>query len=455
MALLIYNLLLILLTPIILPYLLWRLANGKEDRDHWGERWGTYPPDLAQDTRSPRIWLHAVSVGEAMAAVPVVRELRKRYPDALLVVSTITPAGREVARQRFEAQADAIVYFPLDYPLAVNAALASVRPDLVLLMEWEIWPNFLQAAKRRHGATIAVLNGRVSDRGLRRGSRGRFFTGPGLAAVDLFAMQSAEDARRAALVGADPAKVVTTGNTKFDESERMLAPEERAALRADLGIPAGVPVLLCGSTRNAPSDSGGPDEEVLVAEAITRIRERFPDLFVIVAPRHLERADAVAAILEGAGMRVRRRSEGAEGPHLRAPGGYPGVRAAPSDANTLLLDTFGELGRAYAVADVAFVGGSLVRQGGQSAFQPLAQGVPALFGPYMNNQRDIAALSAAEGVGFPVADAAGLAAEVIRLLSLPDAEREEMAAKARALIDRNQGVTVQTLDAVEAAWRRK
>lgn len=423
----VYNLLLLLLTPPLLVYYLWRLAVGKEDAARGGERRGTLPENIARDPRRPRFWVHAVSVGEVAAAVPVLREVRKRWPDALIVVSTITPTGREVAARQVPP-ADEVVYFPLDYPFAVRRALDAVRPDVVLLMEWEIWPNFLVAAKRR-GAKIAVLNGRVSDRGLARGRRAAFLTRPGLAAVDLFAMQSDEDARRAVVVGADPAKVVAVGNTKFDELVTPLTAEERAALRDDLGIPPDVPVWVCGSTRE-----GG--EEAILAAAYALARKRFPDLRLIVAPRHLTRADEAAALLRAGGLDVVRRSEA---PPISNKGGA---------AKALLLDTFGELARVYAVADVAFVGGSLVPTGGQSVFQPLAQGVPALFGPYMNNQRDIAALSKAAGVGFAVEDAATLAAEVVRLLSLSAPEKAALSRAARELIERNQGVTARCLDAV-------
>ncbi len=182
MARLVYNLLLIVAAPLLLVYLRWRLAKGKEDRDRWRERWGRLPASIADDPHRPRFWVHAVSVGEVMAAVPVLRGLRARFPDALIVVSTITPSGRQVALEQVPP-ADDVVYFPLDFPSAVRRALDSARPDVVILMEWEIWPNFLAAAKRR-GAKVAVLNGRISDRGLRRGRRWAFFIGPGLAAVD-------------------------------------------------------------------------------------------------------------------------------------------------------------------------------------------------------------------------------------------------------------------------------
>lgn len=444
MGLFVYNLLLFLLSPLVLGLLLYRLSQGKEDKDRWGERWGKLPPSIGEDQRAPRFWVHAVSVGEVFAAAPVLRELRKRYPDAYILLSTTTTGGREVAQNQMPP-ADEVIYYPLDFRFAVNRALERVRPDVVILMEWEIWPNFLTAAKRR-GARIAVLNGRVSDKGLRRGLKARFFTGPGLAAVDRFLMQSEEDSRRAALVGADPEKIVTVGNTKFDESMKPLTDEERNALRVDLGIPEGVPVWICGSTRDARKGDT-PDEEVFVAEAARIVRERFPDLHLILAPRHLPRADDAAASLEKAGFTVARRSVQRGFPSLA---GYPeGTRGEGQHPPVLLLDTFGELGKAYAVTDVAFIGGSLVRQGGQSVFQPLAQGVPAVFGPYMSNQRDIAALSKAEGVGFEVKDADGLAAEVIRLLSLPSDEKRGIAEKARALIKRNQGVSARCVGEVE------
>ena len=496
-ALALYNLLLFVLSPVILGYWLMRLSKGKEDRAHWRERWGNLPAGtLSARSTGPRFWLHAVSVGELFAAKPVLRELRRRFPDALIVVSTTTPGGREVALKE-APQADAVIYYPLDFPFAVRRALHTVRPDVILLMEWEIWPNFLTTAKRL-GARILVVNGRISDRGLRRGLNpaAAFFTAPGLAAVDLFAMQSAEDARRAPLVGAEPARVQTVGNTKFDESPAPVTPAEIVALRADLGL-TDATVWVCGSTRNAPSGDPTPDEEAQIATAYQQARTALPGLQLILAPRHLDRADAIVATLEAAGLRVRRRSRGVsppapsggalpvggnvplhpvlDSPSPLLPGAKeatanptrssgtlaPAAQAAPPEGaggenvDVLLLDTFGELARVYAVADVAFVGGSLVRQGGQSVFQPLAQGVPALFGPYMNNQRDIAALALAEGVGFEVADAAALAAAVVRIVGLPEGERAEIGRRARLLIERNQGVSGRCVEAAARLWEER
>lgn len=437
MGLILYNLLLLLLWPLVLLLLFWRLHKGKEDRAHWGERWGRYSEDIPQHPGTPRFWVHAVSVGEVMASIPILRELRRRYPDAFILLSTTTIGGREVAQKQIPT-ADSVVYYPIDFPFTVGKALDTVRPSVILLMEWEIWPNFLAAARRR-GIPIAVLNGRISDKGLSRGLKARLFTAPGLAAVDLFAMQSDEDSRRAVQVGVEPAKVHTLGNTKFDESVTPLTDVERAALRVELGIPPHVPVFLAGSTRD-DEDPNLPTEEALIGQAGASVLAAFPDLFLLLAPRHLERADAAQAALEAAGWRVRRRSAEKEGTIPRPTEFLPGT--------ALLLDTFGELGSAYAVADIAFVGGSLVRRGGQSVFQPLAQGVPALFGPYMNNQRDIAALAKAEGIGFEVLNADECASEVLRLLRLPEAERTAILDKALELMARNRGVAARTVDAV-------
>lgn len=414
----IYNLLLFLLSPLLLAYYLFRLATGKEDPVHWRERFGHYTIPTPQGLT---FWIHAVSVGEVMAAKPILKELRQRHPDAFLLLTTTTRGGREVAQGL--ADASAVAFFPLDFPWAVGRALKTIQPNAVLLMEWEIWPNFLAAAKRQ-GAQVAVLNGRISDKGLRRGLKARPVLQSGLAAVDLFAMQSAEDTRRAVLVGAPQNRVQTVGNTKFDEGSTMLSPEERTVLRAELGLPDGAPVWVCGSTRDGKD--GVPDEEQLVAEAAALVRQTIPNLVLIVAPRHLERVEAVLTHLPGAVRRSQKES-----------------------GSTLILDTFGELGKVYALADVAFIGGSLAPWGGQSVFQPLAQGVPAVFGPNMNNQRDIAALAQAEGVGWQIADPRGLAAEVVRLIQLSPREKHTLATKARGLIERNQGVSARCVVAVE------
>ncbi|MFY7954080.1 MAG: 3-deoxy-D-manno-octulosonic acid transferase, partial [Armatimonadaceae bacterium] len=407
-----YNTVLGLLSPWIWLMLRRRLAAGKEDKARWGERWGHWPAVEAPG-KSPRIWVHAVSVGETMAAAAVLRALRSRWPDACLMVTTVTTTGQAVAAARPEP--DAARYFPIDFPGAARRAVAAAQPDLLLLMEGEIWPNTLLAA-HRVGARIAVVNGRLSDKKLPMWRRVAPLIRGGLNVVDRFAMQSDEDARRMISLGVDPAKVIVAGNTKFDESTAPLGSDDKSVLRAEFGIPDGAPVLVCGSTREG---SGGvPDEERLVADAVAAVRRTHPDLRVILAPRHLERVDGIIRdSFPDAGRRSRREA------------GRPDT----------ILDTFGELARVYALADIAFVGGSLVPWGGQSVFQPLAQGVPVVFGPHMNNQRDIAALALAAGVAREVPDSATLAEAIRENLDASSDQKARWSADALELIARNQG----------------
>jgi len=292
-------------------------------------------------------------------------------------------------------------------------------------MEWEIWPNFLHRARRR-GARIAVLNGRISDRGLRRGQRGSFFTRPGLDAVNRFAMQSDEDARRAVLVGADPARVLAVGNTKFDESVTPLTAEERRALRSELQLSDNAPVWVCGSTR--------PGEEAIIADALKIVLAQQPALRLIVAPRHLDRAEEAAAAFTDRGFEVTTRSR----------------KGGLSSAPVLLLDTFGELGRVYAVADVAFVGGSLVPIGGHNVLEPAALAVPIVVGPYMFNFAEINQSLTAAGASLQVLDGDELGAAITRLFA-DGALRKRVGHAAQQAFEREQGSVLRTLAIVEKA----
>jgi 3-deoxy-D-manno-octulosonic-acid transferase len=423
-----YNLILAVLAPLALPWYAWQVARGPE-RHAWRERLGGIPPEIEHRMGSPRIWVHAVSVGEVAAAEPVLRELRTRWPDALLLLSTTTRTGQAFARER-ALPVDLVMHYPVDLLPAVRRALARARPDLVVLTEWEVWPNFVLEAAGS-GARVAVVNGRISLRGERRARRARPLFRQPLEAVDAFLMQSAEDARRAVASGAPESRVSVVGNTKFEEVGQPLSHEDRAALRADLGIPRGSPVWVCGSTR--------PGEEALIAEALGLIRERHPEIVTVVAPRHPERADDAQEALRSRGARVVRRTAG----------------TAPAPGDILLLDTLGELGRVYSLGGCAFVGGSLLPFGGQSLFQPLAQGVPVLFGPHVDNQRDIARLAEEAGVGFRVADATALGSEVSRLLSLPALQRASLEASALELIAINRGVARRAVDTLERLLDRR
>ena len=415
---LLYSVLITLLSPIILLGYLRRIRQGKESRALAGERFGTHleTPPSGRDV----YWVHAVSVGETVAAKPIIRELRKARPDAWIVLSTTTLTGRDVASK--VPDVDQVIQFPIDFPWCTAKALTTIHPCLIILMEAELWPGFIGTAKRM-GTPVAVINGRFSDAKLASWLRFRQLLSPAINGVDQWLMQSDEDADRARRLGAAPSKVSVVGNTKFDESSVPLTYDERLALRATYGIPADAPVVILGSTRE--DRTGGPGEEAQLLPECMALRTHIPNLHIIIAQRHIERVDAILELCPDAA----RRSKGETG-------------------WLLVLDTFGELATAYAAADIAFIGGSLVPWGGQSVFQPLAQGITCCFGPHMDNQKDIANLALRSGVATEVGSPAAFRKHIEAFLSLPKSEQDALGARARALIDANLGVSERYISRV-------
>lgn len=406
-----YSILITLLAPVILAGYRRRLRQGKESPELAGERFGT---DLPKPPAGRDVyWIHAVSVGETVAAKPVIRELRKARPNAWIVVSTTTLTGRDVALKLDGV--DQVIQFPIDFPWCTSKALNTIHPKLIILMEAELWPGFIGTAKRM-GIPVAVVNGRFSDAKLTSWLRFRHLLSPAIDGVDLWLMQSSEDADRARRLGASPEKISIVGNTKFDESSVPLSPNERLELRASYGIPVDAPVVILGSTRE--DRTGGPSEEAQLLPECIALRQRYPSLHVIIAQRHIDRVEEILALCPDAA----RRSQGETG-------------------WLLVLDTFGELATAYAAADIAFIGGSLVPWGGQSVFQPLAQRVTCCFGPHMDNQKDIANLARRDGVATEVSSAVEFRQHIESFFDKPSEERTALSAKARALIDANLGVS--------------
>ena len=366
-------------------------------------------------------WIHAVSVGEAIAAAPLVEGLRRTWPALPLVVSTVTETGARVVRDRFAGLARHR-YFPLDFPGAARRVIASIQPAFFVCMETELWPNVLRGLAAR-GVPSMIANGRLSDRSFRRYRLVRGAMRRVLGDVTVFAMQSDEDARRVIALGALPERVVVTGNLKHD-------PLPDPAGAADLwhrllGLAAGQPVWIAGSTHR------GEDEAVL--EAHRRARVVRPDLVLVLAPRHPERVGEVMKLVAGQGLAGVRRSE--------LPGGRGG--AAP----IIVLDTVGELAQLYSIADVVFVGGSLMAFGGHNMLEPALRGKPVLFGPHTFNFREAAAMLLTAGGAAVVHDAGELATELQHLLA--DAElRGRRGAAAREAAASRHGAARTTLDLV-------
>lgn len=417
-----YNLGLLLTTPLWSVYVAQRVLWGNW-RDRWRERFGAVPVPLPTD--KPRIWIHGVSVGETLAAQPVVKLLREQLPHYELVFSTTTPTGQQIARSTLRDSVDYFIYFPLDLPFAVRRALSRVQPQVLILFETELWLNLISEQKRRGGRVI-ILNGRISDRTAHYGARLRALYTYMLRQVDFIGVQSPVDAARFIALGASPARIEVCGNTKFDQA-LSAADRSPAEWRATLSLPENAPVIVVGSTRT-------PEEEVLVVDAYQQVLQSLPDTCLVIAPRHLERVEAIEQLLRARGFQPRRRST------LPLP--------TNQHAQVVIVDTFGELASLYSVADVAVVGGAFAPLGGQNLFQPLAHGKPVFFGPHTHNFRDIAQLAKAAGVGFEVQTAQQLAEGILRLLHDPKL-REHITQQALELVRQHQGAAARCVALVQ------
>ena len=384
----------------------------------WAERRGRLGPGLPPE---PRCWIHAVSVGEATAAVPLVEAIGRRWPELSIVMTTVTPTGARIVKERVGTLATHR-YFPLDLPGPVRRALDAVRPRFFIGLETELWPNFLRALGAR-GIPCMVANGRISDRSFRRYQLVRGLVSRMLGRVTVFAMQSEEDARRIVALGAPAERVVVTGNLKADLPVRP--PAHVALWRRQLGDDEGRLLLIAGSTHHG--------EEAALLDAYQRLRPRFPTLRLLLAPRHPPRADEVERLVRERGLRALRRSSGLE---------------RPDEEAVLMLDTVGELADLYALADVVFVGGSLVPVGGHNMLEPAQRKRAVLFGPHTGNFRESAELLCSKGAAVVVEDAEALAREAGRLLG-DAALRRTMGEAAFAAVASRQGALAETLRLID------
>ena len=404
------------LVPVMLYHLVWR---GLRDRNYfrrWSERFGWYADGPADGS----LWVHAVSVGEVNAAAPLIDALRTRYPQTPLVVTTTTPTGAARVQALWK---DAVqhLYFPYDLPGAVRRFLAHVRPRMAVVMETEIWPN-LYVAIGRNASPLLMINARLSQRPWRGYQPVLPLSRLTLQQVTLIAAQTEDDARRLRSVGGPDDRVRVVGNLKYD----LRVPDGldgQARLRR-VAWGAARPVWIAASTHE--------DEEERVLDVHARLRERFPDLLLVWAPRHPERFADVAELCTQRGLRTSSRS--ADG-------------NADAETECFVLDTLGELMGFYAAADVAFVGGSLQAIGGHNVLEPAALGVPSVVGPYTFNFAEATTLLRDEGALLQVADADGLAFALAELLA--DAPRRRaMGAAGRLTVERERGALARTMELI-------
>jgi 3-deoxy-D-manno-octulosonic-acid transferase len=422
---LLYSLLTLALFVAVSPYFLYQAIRYKKYIGSLRQRLGFLPITFNIDAEQS-IWIHAVSVGEALTARALAADLKSRYPRLRLFLSTTTMAGQQVARRSLSS-VDAVFYFPFDWTFIVRRTLRLVRPRVFIMMETEIWPNLLREC-RKQGVKTVLINGRISSRSYPRYRLVRRFFARVLADVDRFCMQSEESARRLVELGADPARVTVTGSLKFDSLELPAAaahgrPRERV-LRFFRLSPART-VLVAGSTLRG--------EETAVLKAFVRVKTAQAGALLIIAPRHPERFREVERLARDSGFVTAMRSE------------LP-IDAEPR-ADVVVLDTIGELAQLYQVATAVFVGGSLVDQGGHNILEPAVFGKPIVFGPHMQNFKEIADTFLTNDAAIQVRSDEELGKVLLTLVTDP-VRRARLGAAARALVEANRGAKTKTLDVI-------
>jgi 3-deoxy-D-manno-octulosonic-acid transferase len=422
-----YSVLVLIAAVLASPWFIYQALRYKKYVGSFGQRLGYLPVSFNMDG-DDSIWIHAVSVGEVLTARPLISELKRRYPNLRMFLSTTTMAGQQLAR-RSVRDVDAVFYFPFDFQFVIRRTLDLVRPKLFIMMETEIWPNLLRECRLR-GIKTAVVNGRLSARSFPRYRLIRPMMRRVLDHVDRFLVQSEESARRFIDLGADPARVVVTGSLKFDSLElsaTALQARARDRVLRYFRVPASRPVIVAGSTMKG--------EEGAVLQAFRRVRSTAPNTLLVIAPRNPERFGEAEQLARQEGWKVSRRSDLA-------------IDAEPR-VDVVVLDTIGELATVYQIATVVFVGGSLVATGGHNVLEPAVFGKPIVFGPYMQNFVEIAEAFVSNGAGVQLKGEEELDEAFLSLMSDP-VRRARLGAAARALVEANRGANDKSITVLTA-----
>ncbi len=431
---LLYSLLYTLAFIALLPYFAYQaIFNRKYLGNLRGRLWlSSELPWTATNDARPAIWLHAVSVGETLAAKPLIAALRERFPNHRLILSTTTITGQAVARERV-AEADGVCYFPFDWKLTVRHALDAIQPQVVILMESELWLNFLDECRDRNIPTI-VVNGRISDRSFPRSQKVGFLIHRLYKLVTRFLMQSRVDAERAMKLGAPPERVGVSGNLKYDIRDASESPAlvEAAKQLDDIFALSSSRLIVAGSTSEG--------EEQILLEAFGQLRKLGPteNVRLLIAPRHPERFDAAAKLIEASGLIWTKRSA---------------ANQTSKTAEVILLDSIGELAALYRFASIVFVGGSLVKKGGHNILEPALFAKPIIVGPHMENFREITTelLRRKAVMQMEATNANEQVRELSRTFAelLGNRERaQRLGANARQAIEDNRGATARTVAAI-------
>jgi 3-deoxy-D-manno-octulosonic-acid transferase len=418
----IYSLFLFLSLLFYAPVYFFRLKIGRGERLHLRQRLGLDLPPA--NPGRPLLWIHAVSVGEVLSLRTLLAQVKRSHPDWLLYFSVLTNTGCRVAREKL-SDADQVFFLPLDFTFIVNRFFSAVRPDLFILAESEFWPNLLRAAGK-YARAVLLINGRISLRSYNNYRRLRPLARRLLAEITLFLVQTATDKERLAAVGVDPERIMVAGNLKADVVLPRFSPSEIGAIKASIGIPPSMKIIVAGSTHRG--------EEGPLLLAFRQAKATGEGLLLIVAPRHPQRSEEVEAIALAEGLKVKRRTE-----------------ARPDDRyDVLVLDTIGELAHFYALCDLAFVGGSLIPHGGQNILEPAFYKKPIFFGAHMDNFASLAEEFIRAGGARLVSRPEEITA-AFRMLD--DPALQEMGRQAGLVLDSLRGGMEKTVREIEALMR--
>jgi 3-deoxy-D-manno-octulosonic-acid transferase len=426
-----YNLLLFFFTLGAVPLFLAKVIFSGKKRRIFVQKLGFLPRETLDRVKGePRIWVHAVSLGEVGAVHPLLRELRKVYPGGCLMLSTGTESGQKIARERV-TEASATFFFPWDYPGVVRKVIRRLRPNLFVIAETELWPNFLRILKAE-GAKALLVNGRISDRSAGRYRKIRFFFTAVLDHFDAMSMIRVQDGERIIAMGANPVQVFVNGNCKFDQAAAAADPRHRDEMKEVLGVGEEDRVWVAGSTHEG--------EEEIILRTFRRLQASDPEMVLLLAPRHVDRCQRVEKILEQNGIQdwVRRSRLNGEG---------------RKGARVVLWDTFGELFKVYSLGTFVFCGGSLVPKRGQNILEPAAWGKVVLYGPSMEDFLDAHALLSGAGAGIMVRNEEELAERCLHLLRHPR-ERAERGEAGREALLAQRGATQRNLELVRKLLNR-
>ena len=430
---LVYSLLLTLGLIVLIPRFLFQaIAHGKY-LPGMRQRLGSVPS--LPESREPTVWLHCVSVGETQAARPFVRELRKQFPNCRLVVSTVTVTGQKVARTAFSDDAVEVIYFPFDWSWSVRRSLRAINPDVVLMMETELWPHFLRCCRKR-GVLVGIINGRISKKSYRGYTLVKFFVRRILKDISLAVMQTEADCERIRSLGMTKTQAVVGGNLKFDADPPKKSDALTAEIKNRFGLGENIPLILAASTHAS--------EERIIVDSFKLLRDRSAATRLGIAPRHPERFAEVASVLERSGLRWARRSATLQPQDL--------------DAEAILFDSIGELTAIYPLATIVFVGGSLIKKGGHNVLEPAAAGVPVITGAHTDNFESIVQMLEERDAivrlpPFTEPELTTALREAFELLLSSEERRSQLATDALELLERNRGAAGRTLKLVSPLFQ--